>query len=532
MDPSYAYSSHIQKGLDYLFGQALNTANGIHWSNSETNYFNGAALMAICRSHAPSRVVNVSGSVVNGWTYLQVAQSAVNYLAWGQISAGSDIGGWDYDPGGSGDQSVTGWVTLGLGYARDSFGITLPPTLISRLSTWIDTIQVHTAGPEFGGANYRRSSSPNWVNCYKTGHLVYMMELVGNTAATQRVQDALTYFNFHWNALNAGYGGNPIDEGWRGNPPSIKPSYMATCAMMKGLVGLNIQLVGSHDWFQDFSDVVVTNQNANGSWNGGGYGDLHGGICSTPWAMLTLLKATSALPPSVQTLNASVIGTTVTLNGLLSSLGSGNNVMVSFKWGTQSGGPYTETSANNKNGAGNFSDTLSGLNPGIYYYCACATGMGSVCGNEISFQVLQQKKKDTGSSAPTVGNPANISVRSIWTSTQTAYANQPVVIYANASNNGDLPGARTITLKINGKIEESKDVVVQGNAATPLQFTVNRTEPGTYTVDVNGQKAYFTVIGSKGSSTNMGMTFAILGALIMLALSLVIIFALRRGFSR
>ena len=53
---------------------------------------------------------------------------------------------------------------------------------------------------------------------------------------------------------------------------------------------------------------------------------------------------TSKLPPIVATQDASgIFSDNATLNGNLDSLGNATTVNVSFMWGTQSGGPYTNS---------------------------------------------------------------------------------------------------------------------------------------------------------------------------------------------
>ena len=55
-------------------------------------------MMAIAGSRAPDRVVNVPGSLVDGWTYKDVLQDAVDYLAFSQADPDTETsrGGWGY----------------------------------------------------------------------------------------------------------------------------------------------------------------------------------------------------------------------------------------------------------------------------------------------------------------------------------------------------------------------------------------------------------------------------------------------------
>jgi phosphodiesterase/alkaline phosphatase D-like protein len=101
---------------------------------------------------------------------------------------------------------------------------------------------------------------------------------------------------------------------------------------------------------------------------------------------------TLTTPPSVSTSSASNIATTsARLNGNLSSLGTADNVAVSFEWSTTSGGPYpheTDNQALTESGAFHFD--LGSLDPATTYYCrAKARGHGDpVYGDEENFTTL------------------------------------------------------------------------------------------------------------------------------------------------
>jgi len=88
---------------------------------------------------------------------------------------------------------------------------------------------------------------------------------------------------------------------------------------------------------------------------------------------------------------------------------------------------------------------------------------------------------------------------------QQQYAGQPVTITTNVSNTGGSTGQYTVTLTINGQVEETRLVSVGAQSALPVEFTVYRDVPGTYTVTMGGQQSSFTITGtSNGRSTGMG----------------------------
>ena len=299
----YVHRTQYEAGLDFLLSLARHdSANERVWFGSATmglseNYVLGPAMMAIVLSGEPERVVNLPAAPVHGLTHRQVVQRIANTVVHVQLTAGNNVGSWDYRPDLQiGDLSLSGWITLGLGYARDRFEIELPQDMMNRISASIDIMQqtANPASPDYGGAGYRANSSPpyaSWVNAHKTGHLLYMMYLVGDEVDAARVQRLIDYLVRHWSSETSGTVGAP---GWRGRPPSLLPSYIATVTIMKGLVAFDVEEIGEAiDWYDDVADVIVANQQANGSWIQGGYppGATYAAP-ATAFALLTLLRAT------------------------------------------------------------------------------------------------------------------------------------------------------------------------------------------------------------------------------------------------
>lgn len=93
-------------------------------------------------------------------------------------------------------------------------------------------------------------------------------------------------------------------------------------------------------------------------------------------------------PPSVATIDATGIAEDVaTLNGDLTSLGTGSSVDVSFQWWTDSSPYLTETSTQALTGTGAFSFELTGLQPDTtYHFRAKAVGDGTDYGSAQSFK--------------------------------------------------------------------------------------------------------------------------------------------------
>ena len=142
----------------------------------------------------------------------------------------------------------------------------------------------------------------------------------------------------HWADKTSGYNSSD-DYGWRGDPANgVAPSYIGMAAAIKGFTALNIDTFNGIDWYNDFSDVIVANQLPDGHWVGGGYDEEEAPHRSTCWALLTMLKGSSYVPPQVVTNAAtSLTSTAATLNGSLDSIGTSAPVSVSFQYGTASG---------------------------------------------------------------------------------------------------------------------------------------------------------------------------------------------------
>jgi len=198
-DLSYPYNTQVENGLDYIFAHAYNTSIGVQPAGNPDGdgdgtgiYFNllgeghepelsgypiyntAMVMMAIAASISPDRIIDVSGSAVDGWTYEEVLRDTMDYMAWAQTDGGTGRGGWSYNPTDNdnewSDQSNSGWVTLGLAYAEaeppEGFGLSIPGFVRTELEVWINAIQDPVNGdPDDGGSYYdgkRCSGSCQW----------------------------------------------------------------------------------------------------------------------------------------------------------------------------------------------------------------------------------------------------------------------------------------------------------------------------------------------------------------------------------
>lgn len=273
LDPEYEYSDVVQAGLDYLVANAQSDANGAFWGHwGHEVYSTGIAMMAL----------SASG---HSELYGVMLQDALDWMVWAQADPGCGVhrGGWRYTPNScDSDNSISGYATLGLGFAGAApplgFGLTIPQTTLDELNLWIGAIQDPVNGDPDDGGSYYDPSWAGWVNILKTGNLLYEMGLVGDTADTSRVQDAVDYIERHWTDTNQ-------DVGWLNHR-------QAMFTMMKGLSSLGIEYLdfgsGDVEWFPIVAQHLIDTQNPDGSWPYDYWGDE---ILSTSWALLTLERA-------------------------------------------------------------------------------------------------------------------------------------------------------------------------------------------------------------------------------------------------
>jgi hypothetical protein len=296
LDPlgdDYEYSSQVADGLTYIMENAHEQAIDVQPAGDPDadgdgigTYFTDCGFHDIYNTGIAMMALAASG---NPGLYGDTLQDAVDYMAWAQADepCGLHRGGWRYWPDCDSDNSNTGYVTLGLGYAAASppygFGLTIPQFVKDELTIWIDVIQDDVDGDtDDGGSWYTPYWS--WVNVLKTGNLIYEMGLVGDTPATPRVQDAIDYIERHWYDV----GGGISATGWRDHR-------QAMFTMMKGFealgitqIDLNNDGVPEHNWFEEVAEHLLDTQNIDGSWPWDPWGDE---VLSTAWALLTLERA-------------------------------------------------------------------------------------------------------------------------------------------------------------------------------------------------------------------------------------------------
>ena len=71
---------------------------------------------------------------------------------------------------------------------------------------------------------------------------------------------------------------------------------------------------------------------------------------------------------------------------------------------------------------------------------------------------------------------------------------ESVTISVEVVNTGDVADSHTVTLRINGVVEETKEVTVAARSSQIISFTVNNNIAGNYEVEIAGQTGEFRVL--------------------------------------
>jgi hypothetical protein len=95
----------------------------------------------------------------------------------------------------------------------------------------------------------------------------------------------------------------------------------------------------------------------------------------------------------------------------------------------------------------------------------------------------------------TLGKPpaAVFTASSLIISPSEVSVGEAVTISVSIINTGDAAGSYTVTLKINGVVEATKEVTLSAGTSQEVTFTAVKDVAGTYTVDVDGLSGSFTV---------------------------------------
>jgi len=89
--------------------------------------------------------------------------------------------------------------------------------------------------------------------------------------------------------------------------------------------------------------------------------------------------------------------------------------------------------------------------------------------------------------------PAAFSLSGLEVSPAEVETGDPITISAVVENTGEKEGTCEVTLKVNDKVEVTKNVALEPGASEEVTFTTSRDVAGSYSVDVNGLTGSFAV---------------------------------------
>lgn len=293
----YEYADDLIEAITSLAGQLTAGDAGELKVNlsSYTTYATGISAMCFA-SAAGVKPEATAVTGVGSLTYKEITRRLAAWLTGNQQDSGCAEGGWYYQEKESypswGDNSISGYATMGLGFAQSLTDYVIPSLALNRLDSFLNRVQ-QTGGPFDGGSNYggpwsgSDCSFPyNWINTLKTGNLLYELCLLEDPANSTRVARALAFLESFWGNTGGDYNGG----GWVSD-------HQAMFTMMKGLEGCGVEKLDlgrevEEDWFAPVAQWIVNNQLANGSFDAAGRGTI---VLETAWALLTLERAVPRL---------------------------------------------------------------------------------------------------------------------------------------------------------------------------------------------------------------------------------------------
>jgi hypothetical protein len=238
--------------------------------------------------------------------------------------------------------------------------------------------------------------------------------------------------------------------------------------------------------------------------------------------------------PTVTTNAATNVGVSSATLNMSFTLGEFDQVEVRFAYKTSGASTWTYIAFVPETAAGSYAETVTGLVPGVQYSFMAQVGFAStvIDGATLQFATGYLTQPKVSPSLPRQLNQAQVSVQYLNVSPQQTAANQPVTITTNVVNTGDEAGSLNVALRINGQVEQTRMVSVGPQATQPVKFTVSKSEPGTYTVDIYDQNSSFTVLANSNTASkpvNGGLIILAALAVLVLAAAVVLVLSFRRS---
>ena len=238
--------------------------------------------------------------------------------------------------------------------------------------------------------------------------------------------------------------------------------------------------------------------------------------------------------PTVTTQAAAGVTTNSAILNMSYTVGGYSSVDVRFAYKKAAEAVWTYTSWVSKTADGTHAEPLTGLNSSTIYDFQAQLQYDSTIieGDTLQFTTASPAKRHVSPSPSQTPQlpPSDVHLNNVSVSPGQAQSGQPVTVLANLVNTGASSGSYNVMLRINGKVEQQRTVEVSPGTAYPVRFTVTKSQPGTYDVAIEGQRASFMVVGDSTSRapTSGGLIALMAMAVLVLAAVIVLMMTFRR----
>jgi len=166
------FKTNVIKGWNWLLKQQDGDGNFYHEPHAHQHFYTqGQCAIAICELYG----------MTQDKKYQDPAQRSIQFL----LDSQSVEGGWRYNPRGSSDVSVTGWIVMALQSARMA-GLEVPQDHFDRVTRYLDSVQ------EQGGSRYPYQKDGKYTLAM-TAEALLCREYLGWTLHDERLVDGLDW---------------------------------------------------------------------------------------------------------------------------------------------------------------------------------------------------------------------------------------------------------------------------------------------------------------------------------------------------
>lgn len=323
------YSTVVSKATNYLLSQAVTlpfAAAGNWWgfgagssgiqmaaANNENTYTTGLAVPALSRLvrnpyggapiYTPGTVISGTGNaVVDGKTYTQVIQGMVDSFTYYQTGPGTNkYGGWRYYAGPQdSDMSTTQWAPISYLFAAQVPGVTIPNGSVkTALRAWLGQVQEPGGGVDYYPVTEIGIYGIGANATHAGGFLISNFFAGGGGLGGDGKAQALAWLNANWLSGPSGtwYGNEGHPYAMWAVYKALETLYGTTGAGPISNLHPQTTLLDSGatwNWWEDYCQWLVQNQNGTGSWNGYDYWT---DPLSTAWD-INILNATRTVIPT------------------------------------------------------------------------------------------------------------------------------------------------------------------------------------------------------------------------------------------